>query len=488
MAKVRTHYDNLKVARNAPIEVIRAAYKTLSQKNHPDRNESSLESQRVMKIINESYSVLSDPKERKKHDDWVREQEKVNTNENQTKIKNEINFQLPISGEVQFNFLDSSTKKIIKERVTGKSKNQLLIKLGGVLWSYIRSIAFLGVFYYIYTSAIDYRWDNETLYFYLGITAIISIFLARDISWIYSWNSTPLKECLIITPLYVIKTRLDKVNYWPIWTVSDVGATHNYRNGSYQDTSLSITLDGDREVFSISSQHEYQLLMDKLKTFDIRFRKEINSNNLDYFIENDDFLKTKKGEHKIKDKSISSIVIWLLSALFTFGFIGISYAINQDRPVKPAYSKTETPYSKPKKPSYVKPSTAPNGSAWPDYAGYVSNYPRLNTNGLSSVTIDNTQNDSEVFVKLVAIKSNESHPVRVFYIPAFNKLKLSNVSTGLYDIRYRDLTTGGLARSESFNLEEISTSTGTQYSNMTMTLYKVRNGNMQTYGLSESEF
>jgi hypothetical protein len=46
----------------------------------------------------------------------------------------------------------------------------------------------------------------------------------------------------------------------------------------------------------------------------------------------------------------------------------------------------------------------------------------------------------------------------------------------------------GLARSESFALEEITTHNGTQYSDMTMTLYKVRNGNMQTYGLSEDEF
>ena len=50
MQKIRTHYDNLKVARNAPIEVIRASYKTLSQKHHPDRNEGSSESQRVMTI------------------------------------------------------------------------------------------------------------------------------------------------------------------------------------------------------------------------------------------------------------------------------------------------------------------------------------------------------------------------------------------------------------------------------------------------------
>ena len=65
---------------------------------------------------------------------------------------------------------------------------------------------------------------------------------------------------------------------------------------------------------------------------------------------------------------------------------------------------------------------------------------------------------------------------------------MNKVTAGGYDIRYRDLSNSGLSRSEAFNLEEASTYNGTQFSNFTMTLYKVQNGNMQTYGLSETEF
>lgn len=43
MRQIHSHYDNLKVARNAPLEVIKAAYKTLSQKYHPDRNAGDAE-------------------------------------------------------------------------------------------------------------------------------------------------------------------------------------------------------------------------------------------------------------------------------------------------------------------------------------------------------------------------------------------------------------------------------------------------------------
>lgn len=64
---MHTHYDNLKVTRGAPAEVIRAAYKALSQRYHPDKNRSP-DAQRIMRIINEAYAVLGDPDRRTAYD------------------------------------------------------------------------------------------------------------------------------------------------------------------------------------------------------------------------------------------------------------------------------------------------------------------------------------------------------------------------------------------------------------------------------------
>jgi len=75
MLNIYTHYDNLKVARNAPPEVIRAAYKSLSQKYHPDRNSNNPDAARVMALINGSYEVLSDTTKRAEHDKWIAEKE-----------------------------------------------------------------------------------------------------------------------------------------------------------------------------------------------------------------------------------------------------------------------------------------------------------------------------------------------------------------------------------------------------------------------------
>ena len=75
MAKIHTHYDNLKVSRGAPQEVIRAAYKALSQKYHPDKNPGDEKAARIMAIVNTAYGTLSDPQRRKEHDEWIAQEE-----------------------------------------------------------------------------------------------------------------------------------------------------------------------------------------------------------------------------------------------------------------------------------------------------------------------------------------------------------------------------------------------------------------------------
>lgn len=138
--------------------------------------------------------------------------------------------------------------------------------------------------------------------------------------------------------------------------------------------------------------------------------------------------------------------------------------------------------------AYVRPTVAPNGQPWPGAAGYVKGYQQLHSNGLSTVTVDNSRNDSDVFVKLVSLDSAQAYPVRQFYIPASGSFTLKKVNAGSYDVRYRDLGSGGLSRSEVVTLSEMHTAEGARFSNLTMTLYKVKNGNMKTFGLAEAEF
>ncbi len=74
---INTHYDSLQVSRTAPLEVIRAAYKILAQKYHPDRNQGDAEANRLMQVINVAYEVLSDPIKRAEYDRWIELQENL---------------------------------------------------------------------------------------------------------------------------------------------------------------------------------------------------------------------------------------------------------------------------------------------------------------------------------------------------------------------------------------------------------------------------
>jgi curved DNA-binding protein CbpA len=71
---VHSHYENLKVSRDAPPEVIRAAYKALSMLWHPDRS-SDARAPDIMRTINIAYDTLSDPIKRHAHDQWIEAKE-----------------------------------------------------------------------------------------------------------------------------------------------------------------------------------------------------------------------------------------------------------------------------------------------------------------------------------------------------------------------------------------------------------------------------
>ncbi|MCX7141692.1 MAG: J domain-containing protein [Proteobacteria bacterium] len=61
-------YEILEVSPNASQEVIRAAYKSLMQRYHPDRNPGDREAAEHASRVNLAYEVLSDPARRAAHD------------------------------------------------------------------------------------------------------------------------------------------------------------------------------------------------------------------------------------------------------------------------------------------------------------------------------------------------------------------------------------------------------------------------------------
>lgn len=125
---------------------------------------------------------------------------------------------------------------------------------------------------------------------------------------------------------------------------------------------------------------------------------------------------------------------------------------------------------------------------FPTQSGYLKGYPALAVGGYSSVTVDNSQNNSDVFVKLFTLDTTPPKAASVFFVRARDTFTVTDIQPGNYDIRYRDLTSCGLSRTEQFNLKEVRTARGVEFSRLRLTLYKVLDGNMQVQPISENEF
>lgn len=357
MGKIHTHYDNLKVARDAPIEVIRAAYRSLSQKYHPDKCPGDAEAERIMKILNEAYAVLSDPERRRIHDEAIEAAERPHVAERKESTR---------SSSV-------STKPKAKDgpwqdwclfvRVAIRSPIMWIFAIGAV-------VASVG-------SAHDYFFPPQPREPY-----------GRQVAADPAPVPTPPKPVAPAEPIQMVNGVPDPSRYTPM---TDAEAE------KYEALS-----DADRRRLAPLTGAAFHAALAK---------------------------------------------------------------------AKPAQQH-----------AYVRPALDPYGDAWPVLAGYLSNAPIGNESGNSMLTIHNGSGD--VFAKLYA----GDHPVRAFYIPAGQTFTLKDITPGLYDVRYEYLGDGSKQKTDPLDITERETGDGIEFSNVTITLYAVQGGTMQTHPISDEEF
>lgn len=78
-------YKVLEVSQHSSKDEIKKAYRTLTKKHHPDKNEGSKEAEERIKLIIEAYKTLIDDNKRLLHDDQIRlMEEQLNKSKNVT--------------------------------------------------------------------------------------------------------------------------------------------------------------------------------------------------------------------------------------------------------------------------------------------------------------------------------------------------------------------------------------------------------------------
>jgi hypothetical protein len=128
------------------------------------------------------------------------------------------------------------------------------------------------------------------------------------------------------------------------------------------------------------------------------------------------------------------------------------------------------------------------GYPFPSTTGYIKGYQIKAKTGLSTVTIDNSQGDFDVFIKLFTLSSERPQTIRGFLVKQGQTFTAENVTRGTYDVRYRNLSTCRLFRTDKFKVKEEKKSERIWSSRITLTMYKDPKGNTRHVPIQEDDF
>lgn len=129
----------------------------------------------------------------------------------------------------------------------------------------------------------------------------------------------------------------------------------------------------------------------------------------------------------------------------------------------------------------------PKDSEEQDKTGYLKGQSQLATGGLSNFTVDNRQGSGDAIARIYL--NGEKPPVRSMYVKKGETFTAKAVIPGTYVFRYRFIGSDDTYESDNpFALAQTKTEAGTRYSNITVTLFRVRDGNMQTRKVDSSKF
>jgi hypothetical protein len=138
--------------------------------------------------------------------------------------------------------------------------------------------------------------------------------------------------------------------------------------------------------------------------------------------------------------------------------------------------------------SYERPATAPNGQAFPEVSGYIAGYEQRNNIGISTLVVNNTKNDNDVYFKLVSLEGERAIISRHVMIKAKSEFTIDKLSPGKYEIQYLDLVAGKAGRSEVFTVTEIVNANGSEASRLSVKLKTAINGVLRVESVTVDEF
>lgn len=492
-------YSIIGVDPDASPEKIRYAYLARTRVIHPDRFDQQRQplnwkkANEMLAELNEAYSILRDPSSREEYD-----QIRSGKQQRHTALPRPGPQPPPVfergeltPGHASFGSLPKDIQARLLKRQENKEVDQFQIKLTSVVWNYVFIAVLLCWFWYLFADADGAKWKEDTLLWYAGFTLVAGLLIGRNLVIIIQWTRVTLKPYFYVTPIYFIKTEYDIVSFRPIWTLKDVAITHNYKNGSYQDSDVVLKFDGHNESLTLSSKQDVDTMFERIRRYDAWLRTAYANHDYDYFRNNDDFFQTPRSNvpttvllSKWK-RTFTYITSVLLCGMGFYAAIAINEDLSQKRwvrhPVPPSYTPTPVP-QRVASPSYPEQPMP--------YSGNVRTY--TTAERVAPFEIKAAQG-SNYLVKLVDAYTYAS--VLTVFVRSGTTVKV-DVPLGSYEVRYASgeswygheyffgPDTAYSKADKTFTFEII----GNQISGFTITLYKVAHGNLHTSSIRPTEF
>lgn len=506
MSNLPDYYEILEVHPKASQEVIQNAYRALVKKYHPDIYDGDKRSaNNMMSLINQAYEVLSDKSKRQVYDNQLNISDKIYTNDSQA---NSLENLIKKAFMTCTNIIDKCDTSITKDE--DNTLNNIAI-CDQLMADWDRDVKpVLNILLPINISPYErpaFKAKEPAFFDYCALTLWV---LAGAYTWANGFQKA--RNLLVLSQVYIYNdNELFQKILSSLETVEkSINVLSNQSNN--QDITLEVRqLAAARNI--AKSNNEEILKNPKVRLYTINgigtsfygqadFDAPSNSYITQYWFSFFYFPIFPLRRYRVISKDDSSYLIisklpfnntirdlsqmYLSKPFSLVAWIAIFYVI---------FALNTSPSTTPTK-SNIKPMPISNSAPEPKLTPkanvltqYIKKEPYLNANGYCQLTIDNTRNDAPVYVRIWNL--NNATPVRAFTIHQGEKFTADNLTPGRYEVRYKYLyenieaTTG--SKSETIPLTQRNTASGAEYETVSLTLYKVSNGNTKTYSIPATE-
>ena len=193
-----------------------------------------------------------------------------------------------------------------------------------VLW-----LAFLGV---TVRSAL---WTDEATTIFIGASGAAALIFAWSFARALRARSCGLGNNVLVTPLYLIRTRLDQVRYYPVWELTEVSQTDRRRFGCNWGSVVELKFKSGYEQIKFPTPAIAKACTEALRLFNQKVEEAKTKKDLAFFSAEDDFREPPLQDVKLRRLEPPAVAGWvfLFLALFVGGAIGLQF-YNDLRPVK----------------------------------------------------------------------------------------------------------------------------------------------------------